>query len=619
MHMQEKKNMSEIKIFVSHTPNSHHMRVQHPLMYPVIAGSDFQTEQAPQGMLRDNEGIHISYKNKSYCELTTQYWAWKNECADYFGFCHYRRFFSFFPGKLKEADCGCVMYPFLDEKTQAALRMDESSMRKYIEKYDVLIAKGIPVNALRSKSVYEHYQNAAQLHVKDLDLLLDIINEKYPKLAHTAQSYVHGKIFYPCNMFIMKKQLFDKYSKLLFAVLDEFEKRSDMSNYSREGIRTPGHLGERMAGIFYSYLKEQGKYRLGELQIVQIGHTDEETICSSSNAEDDSIPIVLAANQHYVPVLYTCIKSLTDYASDDRNYKIYVFHIDIEQGSRKEIQKLQRQNIKIIFVHVAKNISRYHLKAKGHISAETYYRFLILDILTEYPKAIYLDCDTIVRYDLSKLYEIPMGDCLLGAVADPDFAGQYYGANPDTRQYCDEILKLKEPASYFQAGVLVFNINACKKELCVKQLLQMAETGIYKYSDQDILNIVCEGRVRYLDMAWNVLTNGSCNRWHQVIKYAPSDLMDAYEKAREQPFIIHYAGTAKPWDHLKDDFAKEFWLTARTTPYYEELIYNLCNQRKQRRSFKIVVIDALRKLAKKILPQGSWIRRTAGTVYWKFK
>ncbi|MFT8647164.1 MAG: DUF4422 domain-containing protein, partial [Liquorilactobacillus nagelii] len=46
------------------------------------------------GFVRDNTGDNIAAKNPNYCELTAQYWAWKNRTADVKGLVHYRRYFS---------------------------------------------------------------------------------------------------------------------------------------------------------------------------------------------------------------------------------------------------------------------------------------------------------------------------------------------------------------------------------------------------------------------------------------------------------------------------------------------------------------------------------------------
>ena len=120
--------MSDIKIFVTYSPNQKAMRLEHPLFYHVIAGSDFQTQEVPQGFYQDNTGDNISSLNPSYCELTTQYWAWKNMEADYYGFCHYRRYFSFSKKQLEQSAWGTVEYDYLHEQAVNELNLEESKM-----------------------------------------------------------------------------------------------------------------------------------------------------------------------------------------------------------------------------------------------------------------------------------------------------------------------------------------------------------------------------------------------------------------------------------------------------------------------------------------------------------
>ena len=84
----------DIKIFVSHRIDLDSETIDNPLYIPVRCGAVYD-EREGVTMLGDDTGDNISEKRESFCELTVQYWAWKNVNADYYGLCHYRRYLGF--------------------------------------------------------------------------------------------------------------------------------------------------------------------------------------------------------------------------------------------------------------------------------------------------------------------------------------------------------------------------------------------------------------------------------------------------------------------------------------------------------------------------------------------
>ena len=51
---------------------------ENPYLYPIQVGTALSGTKLP-GMLHDDEGDNISERNKTYRELTAQYWAWKTK------------------------------------------------------------------------------------------------------------------------------------------------------------------------------------------------------------------------------------------------------------------------------------------------------------------------------------------------------------------------------------------------------------------------------------------------------------------------------------------------------------------------------------------------------------
>ena len=332
----------------------------------------------------------------------------------------------------------------------------------------------------------------------------------------------------------------------------------------------------------------------------------------------NEVSVVMAVNASFIPILSVCLHSVREHVRKDRTYTIYVLHQDISEIKRKRLSmELERDNFEIVFIDVSARVAGYRLRGKNHISSETYYRFLIMDIFAKQEKVLYLDCDVIVRHDLADLFLFDIGEKWIGAVPDLDFIGQCSGANPDTMSYADRVLKMDNPLSYFQAGVLIFNVPQLRRHLKVKKLLNMAQDPKYMYSDQDILNILCEGKKCTLPIKWNVLTNCG-DRISKVISHAPKHFLKEYEEARKDPWIIHYAGADKPWKNPDGDYAEEFWRIARKSDYYECLLKMLVNDNKQK-TVGTYAVDAARMVSKAVLPEGSWIRRKVGEIYWKLR
>lgn len=607
----------KIKIFVTHTPNKVSEKIDLPIFEHVLAGADFHTGKTD--LVKDNTGDNISGKNKSYCELTTQYWAWKNTDYDYYGFCHYRRYFAFCEKKLEESEWGTIEYPYITDKVIKELCINEKDINARVADYDFLIAEGIDIKQLKANTVREHYDNAPELNVEDFDIMMRVIKQKYPDIYPSAMKYAEGKVSYPCNMFIMKKQIFHQYSKFLFDVLAECEKEIDTTLYCVQSYRTIGHLAERLLGIYYIYLQEQGKNKLGELQIVLFKNT--EAVEAVKPSSKKAIPVVLAANDYYAPILCTCLESMREHMTRENQYDIVVFHTNISKHNQNKVGSTfgDMSNVRLQFVNISSIVADYKLDAREHITTETFYRFLILDIMKDYDKVIYIDCDLVVNEDIAKLYHINMGNNLIAATLDADFIGQLNIPWATTLDYSKETLKLKNPYKYFQAGVLMFNVPEMRKKTSVKELLEIADQDLYRYSDQDILNVLCQGRVTYLDLRWNHIFDCYGERVKNVIVWDPVYLYEQYMEAKKNPYIIHYAGFCKPWDEPSEEFGEVFWDYAKRTPYYEILLYRMSKHiaddtvyynNKKHLSLKSRILYFF-------LPDGSRRRNKARALYYK--
>lgn len=187
--------------------------------------------KADIGFIGDNTGDNISNKNANYCELTGLYWAWKNLPAEYIGLCHYRRYFT------RSNPCSC------SKKKQVILTKAE--WEELLNKHPIIVPDKRKYYIETNRSHYNHSHYA-----KDLDMTEKIIQEKYPQYSEAFTKVMERTWAHMFNMFVMRRDYFDEYNNWLFDVLQELEKRTDITDYDAVEARIYGYISELLLDVW---------------------------------------------------------------------------------------------------------------------------------------------------------------------------------------------------------------------------------------------------------------------------------------------------------------------------------------------------------------------------------
>ena len=203
----------------------------HKPYQPVLSGAVGKTTP-DANWLRDDVGENISLKNPTYCELTVHYWVWKHVTADYYGLCHYRRYFA-------------KKFAWSDKRR--CILSGEQLARK-MRNCDVLLPHKRHYWIETNYSQYVHAH-----HEADLCVTKDILSEKYPDFIPAWNRVMKRRSGHRFNMFIMREPVFACYSTWLFDVLQEVEQRLDISDYSSNDRRVFGYIGERLLDVWMEF------------------------------------------------------------------------------------------------------------------------------------------------------------------------------------------------------------------------------------------------------------------------------------------------------------------------------------------------------------------------------
>lgn len=285
-----------------------------------------------------------------------------------------------------------------------------------------------------------------------------------------------------------------------------------------------------------------------------------------------NIPVFLTIDEKYVPYLDVAIRSLIANSNNEDNYIINVLHEKLSEKQIKELQGLNdlKENVSVRLFDMKKSLEKgleqitdreENKLRRDYFTLSIYFRIFIPDIFKEYDKGIYIDSDVVVPGDIAEMYDVELGDNIIGACPDHSIENieklRYYLVNSIG-------VKANE---YINSGVLLMNLKKMRELHFSENFLRL----LNKYHffcvapDQDYINAMCNGKIKYLGEEWDAMPNDA-------------------RKELKNPKLIHYNLFQKPWCYDNIQYEEYFWKYAKQSPYYDNIVEfkkNYSNEQKK--------------------------------------
>lgn len=241
----------------------------------------------------------------------------------------------------------------------------------------------------------------------------------------------------------------------------------------------------------------------------------------------DYLNVAVCADKNVIRSLGVLLYSILSNATE----KKYVFHIffdgKLPDEDIRRLRSLGQSFDSMIVIYTFDNNFFAGFYTAGYLTITTYYRLVVPYVLNQYgiEHCLYLDTDIIVVSDIGNMFEFVQDD-IAYVIGDSTSSPRKWEC------YCREIgMKTNK---YFNAGVLLLNIPNYLKYNVGMRALSLLKHKQYKYMDQDVLNILLEGRCSFsTDITYNCTMSVTNEKYR---KYVDGKIK-----------IVHFTGDKKPW------------------------------------------------------------------------
>lgn len=245
----------------------------------------------------------------------------------------------------------------------------------------------------------------------------------------------------------------------------------------------------------------------------------------TNNQQFPTLHIALGFDNNYAMPAGVTILSVIQ---NTPNFNLH-FHLFVDNVSKTNLDKFEKinfPNVSITLYYLNNNFIINPKTLVLHIpTVSTCIRFIMPKLLVSVTdKLIYLDSDIICLQSLAKLAEFNIENYIAGVISD----------TKDMQHTISKMYNI-DSTKYFNAGVLLINTKKwCEENISEKALTMINNGNIYKFADQDVLNILLENKTLLLPIKFNTKIKISIDA-HQE------------KEIRSYTVLLHYISQNKPW------------------------------------------------------------------------
>lgn len=279
--------------------------------------------------------------------------------------------------------------------------------------------------------------------------------------------------------------------------------------------------------------------------------------------------IVYITDEGYAMPTVISIMSLIMSNSSDSYYDVWILGKGLSKKTKETIESVGDDYVVCNVIEVSQG--KYERLAKScltegiHVTDTALYKFDIANILDFVDRVLYLDSDILVYQDISELFGIELSHHYLAAV---DEMGDEMDA--DGNSVLASRIGLKG-VSYFNSGVMFFNLRQLRQERVEEKLLEYRTTSPNYFMDQDAFNSVMYAkRVRlpyyynFRTALFDVMLPEKIGETFYSVQY-----MTVQDCLSDQK-IIHMSSQFKPWKYNIPWITELFLKYYSISPYKDE-------------------------------------------------